>query len=734
MADSAPHTPARRDAPAGILVVVNPSEVEHLSYADPRRVLTDAGIENVSLVTAADVAGIRRGLEEPSTKALILASNSLRDKQLVTALGGDLGLRVQDLLDRGGGVLCLHQLRLAESADWLPPCLMGKEIQLVPRPRSELGSQGSASATDEGARHPALNFPDAVDVDLLNHQVGQSGPRGLYWHFISLVEQEKWSVLLRDRRSSDKRPLLVERRFMSAGRLVFCSIQLDRLTGSCFFPNLVRYLRDGPYRIGLVRTIDDTSIAMDEVRRTLARRSAAVFTHRPATPADIATLHWAVTSGMHNSLVLAPGCRVDELSGDVADLIAERVRSGRLRVVEIGDRAKDDDESSFRVVSMERESVQLLRSAASRMRLAVSAGLADGSLFATFEGLHSIGSLEDGWSFRPRDLQRAVADANRRDIDGSYDETFVATAALAWLRRRATGKTDASVRASVAWLESRRHHETTADVLRAGTTLAYARVLPKNWRADMNERLTTMTRDTGALYELDLLACLKAALALDNPAVPIYAVALAERMRDGAWVEPATTSDCVSSLVQALAAQTSGPAAESIRQAAIIGAQYLRETLTGLATTTTIGSATQARAAAALYRFDAIVGISVEALFDATSGAAAKGAIRDAVAQYDEAVTSAREVIASYEQRLTDLTDRYRATMRLGRWHRIVVAVACYVVYVAAATLVGTASADRAGLLAAWERTVSQPEVHIALLLAMTASLAQWVARGWRRG
>src|ERR1044072_1963812 len=137
MAESAPNPLVRRAMSAGILIVVNASEVEHLSYADPRRLLTAAGVENVTLVTATDVVGIRHALEDASTKVLVLASNSLRDKQLMSGLDGDLAPLVQDLLDRGGGVLCLHQLRLAESNDWVPSCLMGKEIQLIPRPRTE---------------------------------------------------------------------------------------------------------------------------------------------------------------------------------------------------------------------------------------------------------------------------------------------------------------------------------------------------------------------------------------------------------------------------------------------------------------------------------------------------------------------------------------------------------------------------------------------------------------------
>lgn len=714
-----------------VLIVVNHSELEHLSYADPRPTLRDGGIEDVQLVAASNVDAVRKRVDDIATKVLVFASNSLRDPQLRDALGAELGASVTRFLARDGGLLCLHQLRLTDDPNWVPPALFGGEIALVPRPRNERGSQGRAEATAEGLAHPALNFPVGVDIDELNASAMRSGPSGLYWHSIRSGEPEQWSVLVCDRDHPD-RALLAERRFLPAGRMIYCSIQLDRIRNTELLPNLARYLRDGPYRIGLVRRQDDTSLAVDELRRTLSRGSSAAYVHELEAGSDTAPLRWAVTSGMHSSLVLAAGCHATQLPADVAGALSEGVRRGRLRVLEISDASGHGDDFSFAVVSRESDSIALLRSAVSRMRLAIATGLADGSLWTTFEGLHCLEELDDGWWCPADDLAAAVKDADRRDIGGSYDETFVATAALAWMRSRVHGKGSAAARACLDWLKSRWRRESMVDVVRVATILSHAGMLPAEWRAAVRASLVRQARHTDGMFELDLLACLNCALALGSPTAETFAGVLAARVPESAWFELPTTADCVSALVRALAADAVGAHVPLVREAALLGARHLRERLAEVSDITSIGCAVHARAAAALYRFDEIVGVSVGALVDAAVGATTEASRRDAAQAYDEAMVSAREAIRSSEARLAAVEKRYEKAARLARWHRVAVATACLVTYFAIASVISAVSATRPGVGAAWAVFADNAEVNVALVLAMAGPLVVWVRSGWR--
>jgi hypothetical protein len=717
--------------PSSVLIVVNSSELEHLSYADPRPALIAEGIEDVTLIIASDVDGITRHLLDSRTKVLVFASNSLRDPQLHGALSGELGAHVERHLDRGGGLLCLHQLRRTHELEWLPPALFGSEIILAPRPRTERGSQGRAEMTGDGRVHPILNFPASIDISALNRNAAESGPSGLYWHSIELKEPEKWSVLVSDA-EHNARALIVERRFLLAGRVVFCSIQLDRIRSTQLLSNLIRYLRDGPYRIGMVRHMDDNSLALDELWQTLSRQSTAAYVHELHMPADTAPLRWAIASGMHSSLVLAPGCHTTQLPGAVTESLIEEVRRGRLRVLEIGDASGYGDDFCFTVVSRERDSIAMVRSAVSRMRLAIATGLADGSLWATYEGLSCLEDLDDGWTSSADDLGPVLKDADRRDIGGSYDETFVATAALAWIRSRVHGPKAAGVRACVTWLRSRQHRESPADTFRVATMLSYAGALPNSWRISVAEALDVHAKKTDELFELDLLACLNCALAIGSSTAEVLAAALAARVRRGTWIEISTTADCVSALVRVLATGVGDQRGTVIREAALVGARYLHERLANVGDMTAVSCATHARAAAALYRFDQIVGVSVGALVDAVIGAVEEGTSRDTAQSYNEAMKSARDAIQFSESRRVAAENRYRTAARLARWHKVAIAAACYAVYLAGAVVVAVANEARPGLAPAWHSLTGNIEVHVGLLLAITGPLVAWIRRGWR--
>ncbi|MDP9241322.1 MAG: hypothetical protein M3O55_11910 [Actinomycetota bacterium] len=715
-----------------VVVVANASEVQHLSYADPRPLLSQGGIEDVTLLTSSDIRAVRREIDDPSTRAVVLASNSLRDQRLREALSGPLTDSVSGFLGRGGGLLCLHQLRIADAGEQLPSAFFGDEVRLTRRPRTEPARRGRAEVTPDGSRHQAMNFPVPVDLPLLNTRAANSGPGGLYWYSIEPQLQEKWSVLVRDGdRAGQGRPLLVERRFLPAGRVVLCSIPLDWVRSTQMLPNLVQYLRDGPYRIGLLRNPDDDSVTMDEVERTLSRRTDAVYVHRLATPSDASALQWAISAGLHTSVVLASHRHIEELPPQVQEAVNSQVGKGDLRVLEIADASGQGEDFSFSVVSRERDSIDLLRGAVARLRLAILTGLADDSLWATFEGLQAVDGMVDERPFAADHLGAALTDANRREKDGSFDETFVATAALAWLRSRTLGHTDASVRKSVSWLQARRGRQPAVDGVRAAAVLAYADALPPDWRVAAGAALESMTGDTDELYELDVLACLRCALVLDSPTVAPFAVALAARAQDGMWVELAITADCVAALVTALEVGASPAHTESaaIRDATLAGAAYLRSRLAALPDVTAMSSATHARVAAALHRFDEIVGIPVGALVDAAIGSGRQESVSQEVDWYEGAAAAARDTISEYEAELAAMKEKYRAAARLARSYRLVVAAACYLLYLIAALLIGVGTAKQPGLAAAWDQMVRHAELQVPILLAMTAGLANWILR-----
>ena len=147
-----------------VALIQNQSEMAHYGYADARPLLNELGYKTV-LYTADNIDDFLHDLSRKKFDAAIFASNALNDKTIRNTTNTESFCRVfEDSLADGLGLLCLHQLKLAQTTNshlsFLPLPL--NQIKPVVRPSDEKSAEGSIDFIRSSDNHITLLYPNRI--------------------------------------------------------------------------------------------------------------------------------------------------------------------------------------------------------------------------------------------------------------------------------------------------------------------------------------------------------------------------------------------------------------------------------------------------------------------------------------------------------------------------------------------------------------------------------------------
>ena len=700
-----------------ILIVANAAELEHLSYADPRPLLREAGFSDTKLVSAGDVAGIQSALGE--AKLVILASNSLKERSLRSALVEELKPAWTDALERGCSLLVLHQLGLAQASEPVPGLPEGLGVMPILRPRTEKASSGCLDPTALGTRHPAALLPTGVDFPLLSQRARRSGPGGLYWHYWEPANPELWRVLVTDR-DAPSRPLVMEHRLDSgSGRVIVSSIPLDWIRSQQLLSNLVSVCLTGDLDVAV---LDDTdsSLAMSHVLQAVSDRGHSAHVYNANDEKERNRLAASLNAHMHRSLLVS-GDIPGENYSDIQEAVSRRVDEGTLRVLKM---PRFGEPPVVSLTSKERRSSDLLVESIARLRIELAQGLAEGSIWSTVDSLTSLGRFYSE-SVETVDLGRAVTAAQIRVIADSYDETFVPTAAFAWLRSQVRDAPGPSTDRVLRWLEQARPNQDPADDLRAAALLLRAGLLSREWRTSIAE---TLTDETTGLSELEALTRVECAILIDHPQLDNYLDHVLQSLDSPVWGIAGCRADLVLTLLEYLESHPAEDDAAPVYRAlsSLVAEMRSRRLRSGETLGTTL------KYAVALAAYDDSIGLPTDAVVDALVQDPEAARDRQRLVDTMQFAEFARCKVSDLEDEVQGLQNKLRDVRRNALWIRPVLSLAVLVACGLALLLAGSLTAKRVGGAAMWDSLAASKDFDLTLFLAFTTALAGWTFKGWR--
>lgn len=545
-----------------IALVQNQSEMAHYGYADARPLLDGYDIH---LLTGDNIEALPGLLAKLHVDALVIGSNALNDRDILKALNSArFGESLGAYLDAGRGVFCLQQLGLAMRAGPGFECLPGPLNTLRPIvPASGDAALRSADfAFGSGAaRHVALGYPHAIDLAEVRSQAAsfRSLP-GLYWHYLSEASLSEWDELIVDRSAEQPRPLVLAAKEFAARRVVVSALPLDWQKNEGLFMNLLVYAIEGRHNLATVHTAGDHDRDYRYLCESL-RAQRIPFGEYPL-PLDAERAAANVASGIHSTILLAPGTDANNLPEVLEKAVSAGVRDGRLRLVDIGPGVFGS--RSMSIVSREMRPQRLLEVTELQIQTELREGYIDDSFWSHVETLQTLEALPRrdlaGGSVDYSQLQDiAFGIVKNHERDGSYDEIFGPSCALFWLRARYLGQESDEARSSAEWLRRALKRYDPEDRALAYLTFASLSCLSDGDREDLERAASSL--EPSQLSETKLVqllrACLVAELSTDVVAALSRALVGAQR-DDGVWLDLTTTATATSALLSARSMLASG--------------------------------------------------------------------------------------------------------------------------------------------------------------------------------
>ncbi len=538
-----------------IALVQNQSEMAHYGYADARPLLEGY---DVHLLTGDNVDGLPGLLAKLQVDALVLGSNALNDRDILKALNSETFADcVGAYLDAGRGVLCLQQLGLAMRA--------GPSFECLPNPLNTLrpivpasGDPALTSAEfafgSNAARHVALGYPHPIDPEGVRaHAAGFRSLPGLYWHYLSEAALCDWDELIVDRSAEQPRPLVLAAKESAARRVVVSALPLDWQKQQGLFTNLLVYVIEGRHNLATVHTAGEHDGDYHYLCESL--RAQRIPFGEYALPLDAERAAANIASGIHSTLLLAPGTDARGLPDVLGQAVSSGVRHGRLRLVDIGPGVFGS--RSMSIVSRELRPQRLLEVTELQIQTELRSGYIDDSFWGHVETLQTLETLprpdRAGGTVDYSQLQDvAFGIARNHERDGSYDEIFGPTCALYWLRARYLGTESREAQSSAAWLRRALARYDPEDRTLAYLMFASLGCLSDADRQDLERAATSL--ELSQLSETKLVQLLRACTVAELSADVVAAVsrALVDAQReDGVWLDLTTTATATSALLSA---------------------------------------------------------------------------------------------------------------------------------------------------------------------------------------
>lgn len=751
------YCPAPGGAVKSVALVQNQSEMANYSHADCRALLKTLGYTH-SLFTANSIASLDDRLIAGEFDCLLLASNALHDKVIRQFFDSDAGRQAVAQFQRaGGGLVVLMQYKAAYEGynfDFVLPEAVG--LSAKQRPKTESAVTSKLEALQRESAPPLLSYPNNIELGALQRDsLDHATLPGVYWHWWDADLTSTWNAHLICTTTGEPRPLLISAQEHFGHRAVLSSLPIDWHAHQQLFHNIMLYGCEGRHHAAALMAGNGTR--EPSLEYLIAKLNARKIGLREYL-VDRTTskqIYDNIVNGVHNTLLLEPLVELDALFGpEQADVLRQRVERGSLRTISFKPSSKPW-ETSVQIRGRRNPAEDAYQMLIPRISQELLNGYLDGSFRSTVSGLQDLEHLPYGLDLGVFPVRASLAEAEKHERDGSYDEVIGATAGFLWLRAKVLGNKHADTLKTVEWLRARLGRVDARERIYALCVLEEVGLCTPE---DIEQAKATLGQLTAIdASELELLAFLTGAVRFNQEQVML--AVLAEFARRNAsrvdlWVDTPTTANLVRLLVDAhgkfaslrSAQSTSGAMLRDLVIPAMIAIEVDYERSLGRVAQKDYpwdGKASTAlRCLSAWYRFEQYLGAPVDeaagAVVRASQGATlsafaggAVGSLRTLFNAYDKLKTELATQTAEVDRLIGTELDLKALQVRLTNALRaatIAFALLFVLAYFNADYLVRRFVLDQSYSELSWMKNWAQ---HGAVLAAVLAALAvPWSAVG----
>lgn len=723
-----------------IALVQNQSEMAHYGYADARSLFADLGY-GVRLYTAQNVGQLSSVLAHEAVDGLVLGSNALNDKTIRAYFEAQTTAEhIRAFLDRGGGLLSFHQLRLASmdgaTLQFLPDRL--GQARPVARPTEETSARGRLVTPPGGEHHIALLYPNRLSPRALEERaLGFRSLQGLYWHYWRNPDLADWDVLVADDAADTNRPLVIASKETSSHRVVLSALTLDWQRQREALQNVLAYVVEGRHNTAVVSRSRSESQVLAYCTAALEARRFPF--QRYYLTEGLGSFDTHIASGVHTTVVLSDDVSLAALRVASGLPIDEYLTRGSLKVLAMEADASPGTLSGFSIVSRQSEAHRFLALAELAVQAELRVGHVDGSFWSTAETLQVLAALPEVRSdFSPL-VHRSLELAREHDRKGSYDEVFGVTCALYWMRATYLGLEHEETLATARWIRDRLQNYDTRERVLAYRTFALSGDLISAEHEALGELLLELPHED--LSEIDLIAYIKAALAAGIPQpLPSLVAQLIAAFQQTQWVDLATTASAASALLDArmvlrseptLGGQVKADLDDVIRRAVVSIQDAMAPVVAGTpeaAYPWERKASTTVRCLEAWSKFDKQVALPVYEIIDQLMGwdrvAGEIASTRTSLAVLEELKDENEDL----RQDVARLVPRVRNSEVELRRRRLLLIALLVTLYCLGAVLIAASGTTRAGLRPLLDRAfVDSIGLHLAVATLLAgAALIPW--------
>lgn len=536
-----------------VALIQNQSEMSHYSYADARSMLEEFGYQSV-LYTAQNIDELDADLTRLKFDAIIFASNALNDKTIrENVMSDEFKSAFENFIKNGKACLILHQLRMAQdnlSLKFIPTPL--SNIQPKVRDEKEKASKGELHLTSIAKDHACLLYPHTINIDKVKDRcLSFRSLKGLYWHYWGNVSGTDWDILLYDvDQHGFERPLIISSKEPEPFRIVLCSLTLDWQKQKRLLQNFLTYVVEGKHNTAILKDFRNVSVGFEYFVECLKAQKYPFRIYD--IDQNLKDVERNIRNGVHTIIIFGPFVEEKKLSNKILLLIKHYVNEGRVKLVNI---TQDEKLKRFYIAGRERFAHRLLHDLELKVQKELSAGYIDGSFWSTVESLQILNEISSYTKSRydKQILGRVLEIANTHDRNGSYDEVFGVSCALAWLRVTYLETGHSDTQCTLKWIrDNLKDYEDREKVL-AYFTMIDITVATNDEETSLRNLLIDLQVKLERLSEIDLIVYLKAVVKIGIKDIIVSIIRyLRKKQKNGCWVDLATTATAVTALLDAL--------------------------------------------------------------------------------------------------------------------------------------------------------------------------------------
>ena len=525
----------------------------HYRHADCRKALDKLELDH-RLLTSDSIHSLASVVSAYDPDCILIGTNALHDAIVREHLASDLAKSTIDShLASGRGMVVMMQYKAAYddyTFGFIPESLGA--VKALPRPDEETAATSLLSSCSGRTAPPLTRYPHLVSLHELEQASRDHGSlTGVYWHHWRLDQSDAWECHISckiDPRSA--RNILVTSGEHTGARIVLSALPLDWHDHQNLFHNVLSYAVDGRHDTAFLTRARRSDLIGKYLEEKLVSIGA---THRvyENNPSDVKDAIKHLLDGIHNTLFVHDERIIDEFF-DPEDIsrLDHLVTKGRLRIVSIESDARGSSVKVSGQRSVARDAYELIVPAIGQ---ALLRGYIDGSFRGTVASLRELEALPYGLDSGLFSLKPALAESDRRDRAGSYDEVIGATSALLWLRGKTLGAQHPRTVETAAWVRQRVARADPRERLHSLGVFSVLGIIDATELDTANATLSGL--DIEQATEIELASYLDATLTFGRQDVAVAIVTeLSKRQDDDAnplWIDIPTTAGLITLLIRA---------------------------------------------------------------------------------------------------------------------------------------------------------------------------------------